>query len=412
MTNLKNQALEAITPLVESLANAFMNLYNWLTEHPTVMQILVSVAIALATAFTVLAGALAIQGLIRGVTVAIQFLNTTLLANPIVLIVAAIAGLVAAFIYLWNNCDAFRQFWINLWENIKTAFWAVVEWIKTAASNIATFFVNAWNSIKEIWNGSLIGQYFNNIWTTIKNIFAVVKNVLSGNWRDAWNGIKNIVNTWKSYFSNVWSNIKSIFSGVGSWFGNIFRSAWNAVKNVFSNWGSFFGNLWTTIKNKFSSIGTNIANAISGAVRGGINGVISAIERTINSGIGIINGAIGLINKIPGVSVGTIGTVSFPRLAKGGIVDSPTFAQIGEDGREAVIPLERNTKWIDDLAQKIDERQNHNNMTGAVLSKLEDIYARLDRMQIVLDTGTLVGETIDKIDAGLATRQLLSERGV
>lgn len=42
-----------------------------------------------------------------------------MLANPIVLVIAAIAALVAAFIYLWNNCEEFRQFWIDLWENIK-----------------------------------------------------------------------------------------------------------------------------------------------------------------------------------------------------------------------------------------------------------------------------------------------------
>ena len=98
MTNLKSQALEAILPLVKSLADGFMSLYEWLQKNPTVMKIVTAVVIALATAFGVLATALAIQGLIAGVTKAIAFLNTTILANPIVLIIAAIAGLVAAFI--------------------------------------------------------------------------------------------------------------------------------------------------------------------------------------------------------------------------------------------------------------------------------------------------------------------------
>lgn len=414
LTDLKNRALTAIVPLVEKLANAFMDLYNWMTENPTAMTILTAVVIALATAFGVLATALAIQGLINGVTKAIAFLNTTILANPIVLIVAAIAGLVAAFIYLWNNCESFRQFWIKLWNGIKSAFSAVVSWIKETAPKIARFFVDAWNKIKEIWNNSAIGNYFKNIWNTIKNIFSIVKSVLSGNWRDAWNGIKNIVNTWKGYFSGVWSSIKKIFSNVGSWFGNIFRQAWTSIKNVFSNWGSFFGGLWDKIKNKFTSIGTNIASAISGAVKSGINGVISSIERTINVGIGLINGAIGLINKIPGVSIGKLNKLSLPRLAKGGIVDSPTVAEIGENGREAIIPLENNTGWLREVARGLNDYLSPelNPDNNALLAKLDGIYERLGRLQIVLDNGTLIGESIDLIDAGLADRQLLSARGV
>ena len=201
---------------------------------------------------------------------------------------------------------------------------------------------------------------------------------------------------------------------MASFFSGIFSNAWTAIQNVFSNWGSFFGGLWTTIQTKFSEIGTKIAGAISDAVKSGINGVISSIESTINRGVDLINGAIDLINKLPGVSVGKIGRLSFPRLAEGGIVDRSTFAEIGEDGREAVIPLEKNLGWLDQLARQLTERMSMapGLTDGAVLSKLDDIYNRLDRMQIVLDTGTLVGETIEKIDAGLMDRQLLNARGV
>lgn len=372
INDLKNKALEKLVPLVETLANGFLNLLTWLKEHPTVLKILTAIVIALATAFGVLAVALGIQALISGVTKAIALLNTTLLANPIVLIVALIASLVTAFIYLWNNCDEFRQFWIKLWESIKTAFSNVVNWIKVTAPKIAEFFVSAWNNIKKCWD---------------------------------------VVGT---YFSNIWTNIKTTFSSVGSWFKTTFNNAWTAVKNVFSGWSAFFGGLWDTIKNKFSTIGTNIANAISSSVRAGINGIISSIESTINSGIGLINGAINLANKLPGVNVGTIGTVSFPRLARGGIVNRATLAEIGEDGAEAIIPLERNTEWIRGVARELNANRVSQGAVAntALLHKLDNIYERLNRLQIVLDTGTLVGETIDKIDAGLGNKQLLSARGV
>lgn len=83
-------------------------------------------------------------------------------------------------------------------------------------------------------------------------------------------------------------------------------------------------------KNTFTNLGTSIGNAISGAVKTGINGVISLIEKTINTAIRLINGGIKLINLIPGVSVGTINTLNLPRLAKGNVAYDETLAIFGE----------------------------------------------------------------------------------
>lgn len=197
LTDMKNQALQAITPLVETLANAFMNLYHWLQENPTVMKILTAVAIALATAFTILAGALAIQGIIMGVTKAIAFLNTTILANPIVLIVAAIAGLVAAFIYLWKNCEGFRNFFIKMWDSIKVGVKAVVEWFKSLPEKFKTIFNNV---VSSVVNG------FKSLPSKLLNIG---KNIVQG----LWNGIKNakdwLIGKIKSFAKVITSGIKA-----------------------------------------------------------------------------------------------------------------------------------------------------------------------------------------------------------
>lgn len=251
------------------------------------------------------------------------------------------------------------------WEVIKAVWAVVVPYFKTVWNNIKAVFSAvkdvlggafkvAWEAIKAVWN--VATSYFKSIWDTIAGIFKVVKSVLTGNWRDAWEGIKGIVNTWVGFFKNVWTNIKNVFGAVKDFFKNAFSSAWTAVKNVFSNWENFFGGLWNTIKEKFSSIGTSIANAIGGAVKKGINGVISMIENTINSAIGLINGAIGLINKIPGVDIGKIKKLSLPKLARGGVLDDGARTVVaGEDGAEAIVPLEKNTKWIKILANQLQD---------------------------------------------------------
>ena len=241
------------------------------------------------------------------------------------------------------------QFFKDLWEKIKSAYSEVKEWFVDK-------FQKAWDGIKKVWEP--VKEFFSSIWNHIVETFKSVGDWFKEKFQTAWNNIKTAFGEVKTFFSNKWNDIKTVFSGVGEWFRQKFQDAWNKIKQVFAPVESFFSQLWEKVKTKFSSLGTTVANAISGAVKSGINGVIRMIENTINSAIGLINGAIGLINKIPGVNVGTISRLSLPRLAKGGIATSATTALIGESGREAVLPLENNTEWMDKLADRIAARNN------------------------------------------------------
>lgn len=165
-----------------------------------------------------------------------------------------------------------------------------------------------------------------------------------------------LVKNWdtvKAKALEVWERIKEIFGGVAEWFREKFAAAYEAIKGVFSSVAEFFGGIWETIKSKFTNLAVSVGDAISGAVRSGINGVISMIEGTINRAIRIINGAIGLINKIPGVSIGTIGELSLPRLAKGGVLYGAQTVIAGEAGPEAIIPLDKLFRQMDRIAETI-----------------------------------------------------------
>jgi phage-related protein len=267
------------------------------------------------------------------------------------------------------------------WEGIKMFFQGIWD----AMCEIVDL---AWNSIRLILEP--VGTFFSSLWQQIQNIFAPVAQWFSTLWTSAWNGIKNAWSSVGQWFSNLWTNIKNTFSSVGTWFKNIFSTAWTNIKNVFSNWASFFGGLWDKIKNTFSGLGTILGDAIGGAVKTGINKIISWIESTINSAIGLINSAISLINKLPGVSVGYISKLSLPRLAEGGIVDSATIAMIGEAGKEAVLPLENNTEWMDKLADKIAARNGGQTKVVLQLNDRELGWATIDAINgITKQTGGL-----------------------
>lgn len=221
-----------------------------------------------------------------------------------------------------------------LWENIKAVFSVVSTWFKG-------IFTVAWEAIKAVWNGVI--AYFTMVWAGIKAVFAVVKGVLSGNFTDAWNSIKNLWNKAKDFFSTVWTGIKNVFAAVKNFFSSTFGAAWEAIKKVFSNFGTFFSNLWNTIKNTFTSIGTKMGDAIGSAVKKGINGVLGMVEGVVNTFINMINGAITLINLIPGVSLGKLNRINVPRLAQGAVLppNSPFLAVVGDQtsGTNVEAPL-------------------------------------------------------------------------
>lgn len=161
-------------------------------------------------------------------------------------------------------------------------------------------------------------------WDKIKSVLGTV-----GQWI-----YDHIIKPVADFFSGLWQGIKD---GVGS--------AVQWVKDKFKTIVDFFGNLISKIVGLFKKIGTKVGDAISGAFKAVINGVLKAIENILNFPIKSINKLINVINKVPGINLGTLPTFKLPRLAKGGIINQPGrgipvgSAIGGERGQEGVIPL-------------------------------------------------------------------------
>ena len=137
--------------------------------------------------------------------------------------------------------------------------------------------------------------------------------------------------------------------------------------------GNLVAGLWEGIKNMFGEFAANFGNFIGNIFKGAINGVISFIEGFINMPIDLINGFIGIINNAfgwIGVNIGYIPRVNLPRLAEGGYADGATTAIIGEEGKEAVLPLERNTdNWAGLLASTlVEEMETQGSKHGSTIN--------------------------------------------
>ncbi len=247
-----------------------------------------------------------------------------------------------------------------IWEGIKNIFLGAVDAIIGTVwgfiKGIIDFFTHMWDvlvghSIVPDMIEAIIMWFFKLPKELIKMIGNFVKDVIDF--------FKNLATKCGEWASTMWTKIKKPFEGVGKWFKDIFTTAFNNIKNVFSSIGTFFEGIWTKIKNIFSKVGSTIGGAVSDAFAKAINWVLEKAIGIVNGFIKAINVAISVINAIPGVNISKISELNVPKLATGGIVTGDTLAHIGEGGkREAVLPLDQNTGWMDMLADRIAARNN------------------------------------------------------
>lgn len=326
--------------LGEGVIDALEGIYEFLvgvTQNETAATIIEAVAIALG----ILAGAVAAYNIVMGiynVVTGIAAAVTTALSSPILAIILVIGALIAICVLLYQNWDTIKEKAVEIWGKIKEFISNAIEKVKEVISNVI-------NKIKETWS---------NIWGKIKDTASKV-----------WDGIK----------SAITGTINGIKTGISN--------TLNAIKSV---WDKIWGGLKTTV--------TNIFDAIWGAIKGVINSILGGIEGMANGVIGGINTVIGALNNLSfdvpdwvpvlggktfGFNITELSKVSLPRLANGGITTGATLAEIGEAGREAVLPLENNTGWMDELAGKLASRMpTYNTPTTLVMEVDGKAFAKCE----------------------------------
>lgn len=316
INQLKNTAIElgnaimsVLAPLLMSLAETISKLTTWFSGLSdgtkrfiviigmvvaAVGPVLIIVGKIMSAVGTIMAVVPKLAGVINTVKTAFAALNTTMLANPIFLIIAAITALVAAFIYLWNTNEEFKQFWIDLWENIKEV--AIAVW-----TAIKEFLVSVWeaisNAAQTIWNG--IKNFFSAIWEGTKTIFTTVLNVIS-------TIVTTYFNIYKTIVTTVFNAIKTVITTVLNAIKTVITTVWNTIKTVFT---TVLNTIKSVVSGAFNSMRNGIKNTVSGIVntiKTGFNNAVSFIKNLASSAFqwgadiiqGIVNGIKSCIGKV------------------------------------------------------------------------------------------------------------------
>lgn len=322
--------IEALIPKIQLIIQGLMNLPQWIQQNSTLLTVLgivIATITALVTAYNI-QQALAVSemtlwGAVAGFgTTVTTALGTafTFLTSPIGLVILAIGALIAIFVLLWNNCEGFRNFFIELWESVKAIFSQVVEGyiIPFIQTQLVPIFQKAFQTIKDAVSGTftaikwlwdnVLGPLFKNV------ILPFIQNTLLPIWKTIFGGIGGAVSAAFSTIKDLWNNsLKPIFNGILDFISGVFTGNWSKA--------------WEGVKSIFSGV---------------FEGLKTIAKAPINFIIGALNGFIRGINKIkipdwvPGVGGRGINIPMIPMLAKGTDFFQGGYAIVGEQGPELV----------------------------------------------------------------------------
>lgn len=479
---LATHIAEIIQPLIDNLPEIIIAIVDALMDNlPALIEGCVALVIGIVQAIPQI-----IMALIEALPTVIQSILEGLW-NALPLLLEGIISIVGEIgIAIWDILSGFftalGEWFGGLWESIKTIFAPVVEWFGNLFSTI-------WESIVSVF--SVVGTW------VYDNIIAPVANFFTELWNSIVNAFHTVIDPWieivkriatiiydnvivpiKDFFVNLWNDIVGVFSAAASWFTtnisepikNIFTgiwdklksgasSAWNGIKNVFGSVADWFKNIfskaWQAVKNVFSTGGKvfeGIKDGIVKAFKTVVNAIIRGINKVIKVPFDGINWALNKIKNIEIVGIkpfnwiSTINTPQIPELEKGGVLKKGQVGLLEGKGDEAVVPLEKNTGWIRNVARQIHDfvietKDTSKDIAGDVksagfvtalktevgqrISNLELLVAEMVEMlkemfpqlldafdvTIVLDDGTLVAKLAPKMDRQLGLINKRKERG-
>ena len=393
----------AISDVVIKVSEVVTTVANVVRQSPVLQAVITGVAVGLG----ILAAALAISSLITAVQKAFAMLNTTMLMNPIFLVVTAIAALVAGLIYAYKHSEKFRNIVNSVFNAIKKVVLTVIQTvqkvIKTAFDAISKFFTTTWNGAKNI---------VTSVWNTIKTVISTVVNAIKVVISTVFNVIKTIitryVNAYRTVIVTVWNAIKAavttVINAIKTVISTVFNAIKTTVKTIWDAIKSATSSAWNAVKTAITTpinAAKSVVSSVFSTIKSTVSGAVSSVKSTVSSGFSSVKSLItkpfesakstlsGIVSKIKGLfpvhfgkilhfslpkisvsggkapwGIGGKGTkpsfsVSWTSHAAGGVFDQPTLIptmnaihEVGEAGPEAISPISVLQDYISDAVQQ------------------------------------------------------------
>lgn len=373
---------------------------------------------------------------------------------PYILIVAAIAAVIAIVVLLVKHWDVVKEKCIELWNKLKEVWENIKNTISEKVEAIKAGLSEKWNAIKSTVSTVVesIKTTISTVWNAIKTVITTVVNAISTTISTVWNAIKTtvstVMNAIKSTVSSIWNSIKSTVSSVVNAIKSVVSSVFNAIKSTISSIlngiKSVFSSVWNGIKSTVSSVVNGIKSVISGglnAVKSTVSSILNGIKSTFTSvfnGIKsflspVVNWLKGIFNfswslpkiKLPHFSISGSFSLNPPSIPHFSVswykkameepymFTKPTLFDVnpatgtargaGEAGDEVMIGKDTMLNMIQSaVARQMNPvADSINAVLERIFNLLAEYIPELANMQLVTDTGALVGELAPAMDEEL-----------
>lgn len=397
LNRIKNSGVElgsvlltTVTPYIEVFSQKVIELTNKFNAMPDSQKKVILVLLAIVAAVTpvllvvgkVITAFGQVYSIAGKLVTGLGKLWGVFAVNPVLIVVAVLAAIVAAFIHLWNTSESFRNFWINLWNGITSTL------------------SSAWETIKNIITVGIM---------LIASIISAAVQIITLPWRFIWENCKE-------YIIEAWDYIKAAVSSALGVISSVISNAWNIIANyltrILSNIKNKFVSEWNAIKSHVSSaingIKSSISNGLNGAkstVTGVLNSIRSAFSSVWDGCKNIVGNAIGHIKslmnfswslpslKLPHFSISGTFSLHPPSVPKlgiewykkamddGMIMNQPTifgynaksnqFLAGGEAGSETVVGTQN---LMDMIQEAVNNAGSGNGDSEATRALLEAIF--------------------------------------
>lgn len=367
---------------IQELVNKFINLPE--STQKTILAI-TGVAAAIGPVLLIIGKLISVGSTIFGVlskvTSAIASVSAgtgtlstvlTAITGPIGIVIGVITALGAAFVYLFNTNEQFRNKAMEVWnslvnlfkETIIPAFNTIKDAVMSALNTVWQLWQQLWEKLEpfvtkvltwlmDFWNNTLKGIIENVVnfitkliqgWTEIYN--NVIAPIISALVDVLWPVVERVLNA-------IWSTISGVFDAIGG----VIKAITGILDGLITFITGVFTGDWKKAWQGISDIFKNIVEGLWSIIKTPLNWIIDGINGLING----ING-IEIPDWVPGVGGKSLSIPTIPKLAKGGIVDQATLAMVGEGkSAEAIIPLDRTlTRY---MSEALKDAGANNNIT-------------------------------------------------
>lgn len=378
LNQVKNSGIElgttiltALLPTIEKIGSGIEKATTWFNnlDEGTKQTIAVAMALVAGLAPVLIIGGKIISGIgsfiafiptiktgLTMVSGGFQALWGVLMANPIILIVALIAGLVAGFLYLWNTNEAFRQFWIGLWNTIKLT-------ASNAVNGIKNFVTTGFNAIK-----STVTNIMNTVKSTVSNVWNAIKSTVSS----VINGIKSTIS---SGMNNALSTVTTILGNIREKFRSILEGAKNIVHSMIEAIKAKFNFTWSLPHLKLPHL--SISGGFSLNPPSVPHFSIDWYKKAMDNPLMFTRPTLFDINPLTGTAKGA-----------------------GEAGDEVMIGKNTMLGMIQEAVSSETGKafEAVNRVLERIYRLLSEYFPELTTRELVLDTGAMVGELAPKMD--------------